>query len=109
MKEFIFNRNDYKSYKDMYEDIAHKTGSDQIDDYFDNKTYNYDPNILWECLLDDFGYRKKLIKLIFVNFDREKIKLQKNYDDYEYNIIFTVFERFVKQYPNNKIEFRMEN
>ena len=50
MKEFIFNRKDYKSYKDMYEDIAKKTNSINIKDYFDSSNYDYNPNILWDVL-----------------------------------------------------------
>ena len=46
---------------------------------------------------------------IFINFDKEKIKLQKNFDDYKYNLIIEVFEEFVEEYPNNKLEFRMED
>ena len=38
----------------------------------------------------------------------EKIKLEKNFEDYQYAIILRAFERLVKDYPNNKLEFRME-
>ena len=44
-----------------------------------------------------------------MNFDKGRIKLQKNYDDYEYNLVIEVFEEFVEQYPNNAVEFKMED
>ena len=50
----------------------------------------------------------KFITIIFINFDREEIKLQKNFDDYQYEMVLEIFEDFVKEYPNNKLEFRME-
>ena len=105
MNEIIFNRKDYESYKDFYHDISVKLKQERFIDWRERyKDLNYNADFLneflWYCNKDNNLY-------VFLNFDREKIKLQKNYDDYEYNIIFTVFERFVKQYPNNKIEFRM--
>ena len=36
-------------------------------------------------------------------------KGQKNYEDYKWNLIFEVFEEFVKKYPNNKLEFINED
>ena len=53
--------------------------------------------------LNDF-YAEKY-KFVFKNFDLEKIKQTKNYEDYEWNIIFEVFKDFVEQYPNNTLEF----
>lgn len=109
MKEIFFDKKKYQSYKDMYVDIAQKTEINKTDDYFDSSNLEYNANILWECLECDFGYEQKNIKIIFLNFDRKKIKLQKNFEDYQYNIIIEVFEDFVKEYPNNKLEFRMED
>ena len=108
MKEFIFNRKDYKSYKDMYEDIAKKTNSINIKDYFDSSNYDYNPNILWECLCCDYGFASNNIKLICLNFNKEKIALQKNFNDYNFNIILEVFNDFVQKFPNNQLEFIME-
>lgn len=108
MQKFIFNKKEYEGYQDMYKDMAYKMGCDKVKDYFDTKTFNYNPNILWECLLCDFAYMNKFITIIFINFDREEIKLQKNFDDYQYEMVLEIFEDFVKEYPNNKLEFRME-
>lgn len=106
MKEIVFNKCNYKSYKDMYHDICVKLDKDRFIDWQDD--YNdleYNGNLLseflWYCHNDN-------VKYIFVNFDKAKIKLEKSFDDYQYAIIFRVFERFVKQYSNNQLEFRME-
>lgn len=106
MKEIIFNRNNYESYKDFYSQIYNDLDGENTIDWEDCNNLRYNGN-----LLDEFLWYKQdeKIKYIFINFDKEKIKLQKNYDDYEYNIILKVFERFVKEYPNNKLEFRMED
>ena len=106
MKTFIFDKKDYKSYKDMYTDMAHKFGCDQYEEYFDTKTMDYSGDILWEVLETDIGFHEKYIDIILVNFDKEKIKLHESYDDYKYNIIIEVFEDFVHKYPNNILEFR---
>ena len=108
MKEIKFNRNDYKSYKDFYCDAYEKLDGRRFDDFdYCQVPLGYNPDtlneFLWYCkYYNDF-------KFVFVNFDKEKIALQKNYDNYEYNIIIRVFERFVSNYPNNKLEFRMED
>ncbi len=107
MKEIIFNRKDYESYKNLYEDLAVKLGRiNRLDDYYDISNYDYDPHCLYEDLV--YGLEKSY-KFVFLNFDKENIKKQKNIDDYNYHIIITVFERFVNQYSNNEIEFRHED
>ena len=108
MKEIIFNRKVYKSYQDFYADVYEKLDGKRFDDFdYCTVPLGYSPDtldeFLWYCIYyDNF-------KFIFLNFDKEKISLQKNYDDYEYNIVVKVFERFVKQYPNNAVEFKMED
>lgn len=105
MKEIIFNRKAYNSYKDFYCDVYDKLDGANMVDWKDWRGLDYHADhlneFLWYC-------KTRNIKYIFVNFDKEKIALQKNYDDYEYNIIIKVFERFVKNYPNNKLEFRLD-
>ena len=106
MKEIILNRKDYKSYKDCYTDIYNKfDGKENPDFDYCITPLGYSADTLNEFL---WYYHNDNIKIILLNFDKEKITLQKNYDDYEYNIMFRVFERFVNQYPNNELEFRNE-
>ena len=108
MKKFIFDKNDYKNYKDMYRDMAYKFGDYMIKDYYDTSCFDYSGDILIEFLLCTYGYKKNDIKVILKNFNIEEIKKEKNFDDYKYNIIISVFEDFVRMYPNNKLEFRDE-
>lgn len=102
-KEIIFDRKRYKSYKDFYTEIYKDMNakSNPEFDRYDDFHYNADflDEFLWGCQDDN-------IKYIFVGFDKEKIALEKNYDDYEFNIVIKIFERFVKEYPNNELEFR---
>ncbi len=106
MKEIIFNKRNYESYKDFYVQIYKDLEGKTIIDWeeYDNLHYSADAlnEFLWYC-------RTQNNKYIFVNFDKVQIKLQRSYDNYEYNIILTVFERFVKDYPNNQLEFRTEH
>lgn len=106
MKEIMFNRKDYKSYKDFYTQIYKDLDGKSIPDWEDYDALHYNADLLNEFL---WYYHNDSIKYIFVNFDKEKIKLQKNYDNYEYNLIIEVFEDFVKDYPNNALEFRMDD
>ena len=105
MKEFIFNKNDYANYKDFYKDIAIKMDSIKIDDYFDSSTFEYNANILWEFLCCEFGYLKKNIKITLKNFNIQNIKSSKKYDDYCFGIVIEIFQEFVQEFPNNKLEF----
>ncbi len=107
MKEIIFDKKEYASYKDMYHDICIKLDKDRFIDWKDDyEDLGYSADLLneflWYCHDDSNKY-------ILVNFDKKRVALQKNYNDYKYNLVIEVFERFVKQYPNNKLEFRMEN
>ncbi len=106
MKEIIFNRNDYKSYKDFYLDAYKKLEGERFDDFdFCKPDLGCNGDILWEFLeycCDDGN------QYIFVNFDKNKIKEQKNFDDYKYNIVIEVFEMFAEKFPNNSVEFKMD-
>lgn len=105
MREIVFNKKNYKSYKDLYNQIYEDLDGNSIPDWKGCEGLDYLADLLneflWYCKDDN-------VKYIFVNFDKEKIALQKNFDDYKYNIIIRVFEKFVKNYPNNALEFRME-
>ena len=105
MKEIIFCKKNYMSYKDLYSQIYRDLKGKNMPDWEDYDNLGYSGDILneflWYCHKDNNKY-------IFIGFDKDKIKLQKNYDDYKYNIVIEVFENFVKEYPNNKLEFRME-
>ncbi len=105
MKEIIFNRKNYESFKDFYVQIYKDLEGKSIPDWEDYENLCYSADALDEFL---WYYHNDNIKYLFVNFDKEKIALKKNYDDYQFQIIIEVFEDFVKKYPNNQLEFRME-
>ena len=104
MKEVIFDKNDYKSYKDFYHDVCIKLDKDSFIDWngqYEDLGYNADllNEFLWYCHGDN-------LKCVFKNFDKERISKQKTLDDYEYNLIIEIFEDFAKNYPNNIVEFK---
>lgn len=105
MKEFIFNKEEYNGYEDFYKDIAIKMGAIKINDYYDSSTFEYNANILWEFLCCEFGYLKKDVKIILKNFNVDKMKSDEKYDDYCVNIVIELFQKFIKEFPNNKLEF----
>lgn len=105
MKEFIFDKNEYVSYKDFYEGIAKKMEAIKIDDYYDSSTLEYNANILWEFLCCEFGYLKKDIKITLKNFNVDKLKIDKKYDDYQYFYIIKTFKRFIEYFPINALNF----
>lgn len=109
MKEFVFDKKEYLSYKDFYKDIAIKMDSIKIEDYFDTSTFEYNANILWEFLCCEFGYTKKAIKIILKNFDIQNLNSDKNYDDYCTKIVIEILQDFVTEFPSSKLEFINED
>ena len=101
MKEIIFDKQMYESYKDFYVQIYKDLDGKSFGDWkaYENLNYNAD-------MLDEFLWynNDKNIKYVFINFDLEIIKQEKTFDDYKWRIIFDVIQDFVKQYPNNTME-----
>lgn len=106
MKEIVFDRRNYKTHKEFYHDLCIKLDKESMIDWRGNyEDLGYSGDLLWEFLgycYDDSN------KYIFIGFDKDDIKKERNYDDYKYNIVIEVFEDFVKKYPNNALEFRDE-
>ena len=102
MKELIFDKKVYLTYKDFYEDLFKKLEGSTIPDWIDFPNLNYSADdlseFLWYCLDDGNKY-------IFKNFNLDKIENYKNYDNYQWFLIFKVFKRFIEKYPNNTLEF----
>ena len=102
MKEIVFDKNNYSSYKDFYVQIYEDLdGAHTMDwEQYDNLCYSADAlgEFLWYKAEENIYY-------IFKNFDKEIIVNQKTYEDYEYGLIIKIFERFAKNYPNNIVEF----
>lgn len=102
MSKIIIDKNNYKDYRQFYEDIVIKLDAKNDLNCLDPDNLSYNSNhldeLLWDCHQDGNTY-------IFKNFDLEKIEHYKSANDYEWGIIFKVFRRFVKEFPNNKLEF----
>ena len=103
MKKIIFNKNDYSSYKDFYHDICVKLDKNRFIDWKDNYEdlcYSADAlnEFLWYCHNDN-------LDISFLNFDLDKIKQKKTYDNYEYSLAFEIYKRWSEKYTNNKITF----
>ena len=52
---------------------------------------------IWIC--------KKNISIILKNFYIDEMKPYKKYDDYCVSIVIDIFQEFVNEFPNNKLEF----
>ncbi len=101
MKEVIFDKKTFNSYKDFYIQIYKDLDGANTIDWEDYKDLGYNGNLLNEFL---WYKQDENIKYIFVNFNKEKIKLQKNFDDYQYNIITTNLSLEWKMRKNKNIE-----
>ena len=105
MKEIIFNKDNYETFKDFYVQIYKDLDGKSFGDWqaYENLNYNAD-------MLDEFLWynEDKNVKFVFINFDLDKIKQEKSFDDYKWRIIFDVIQDFVKAYPNNTMEIIKE-
>ena len=99
--EIIFNKKDYNSHKDFYQDIYNKLDGKSMPDWEQYGTLGGTllDEFLWYCHNDNSHY-------IFLNFDVEKINQEKSYEDRQYALILRIFDDFIKEFPNNTIEFR---
>lgn len=102
MKQIIFDRKNYNTYKDFYDDMYKKFEGHDFIDFKEIKSFNYHADILdefmWYCNEDN-------LDIIIKNFDKDKISKQSNVDDYEINIVLKIIDRFAQNYPNNKVTY----
>ena len=107
MKTIIFNKNNYKSkgetYKDFYRDICIQLDARNNLNCLEPENLAFDADILNEFLWD---YHMDGINFVFVGLDQHRIENNKTYDDYEWSLILEVFQDFVKEFPNNTLEFK---
>lgn len=97
----VIDKNKCESYKTFYETIYRQLdGKDYIDwEQYDNLCYSADMlnEFLWyvNCIVNT--------EFVMANFDIDRMKEPKTYDDYEWQLIFKILRDFVKDYPNNKL------
>ncbi|MBE7082424.1 MAG: hypothetical protein E7378_01920 [Clostridiales bacterium] len=103
MRKIIFDKNEYESYKSFYDDLCKKLNKDRFLDWkndYDGLCYRGDflYEFLCYCAPENNTY-------IFKNFDIANLKPEKKFEDFQWSIVFKIFESFVKEYPNNQLEF----
>ena len=102
MKKLIYDRKQLGTYKEFYEKLYEDMDGKNMIDWEDFNYLGYDGNnlneFLWYC-------HDRNIHYIFKNFDLERINNYKNFENYQWNIIFEIIKDFVKDYPNNTLEF----
>ena len=102
MKELVFDKNKFESYKNFYEQLYSELDGKNIPDWEDYPNLGYKADnlieFLWYCHNDN-------IRFCLKNLDINKIKQQKTIDDYKWTLIIEVLQDFVEKYPNNKLEF----
>ena len=76
MKEIIFSKETYESYKDFYAQIYRDLNGKGFLDWEDYEDLHYDADMLNEFL---WYNHDKNIKYIFIGFDLEKIKQEKTF------------------------------
>ena len=107
MRKITFNKNSYKSkgetYKDFYRDICNQLDAKNNLNCSKPIDLNFNIDRLEELLWD---YHMDGINFVFMGLNTNKIKNYKTYDDYEWSLILEVFQDFVKEYPNNTLEFK---
>ena len=111
VNEIIIDRANYVSYgyytfKGFYTDIYNKFDGKHNSEFEDYENFNFLADLLNEFL---WYKHDENIRFIFVDFDLEKINKSKTYDDYEWKIILQTVSDFVKNYPNNTLEFVTRN
>lgn len=101
MKTLTIDKNKCESYKSFYEIVYDFfDGKHMIDwEECDNMLYSADmlSEFLWYASYDGET------EFVMLNFDIDRLKNNKTYDDYKWQLIFKVLDRFVNQYPSNKL------
>ena len=100
--DLVYNFSEMQDFKQFYERFCKDTKIEEDMDMCQYENLNYSADMLVEYL---FGCREMDIHLKFVGFDRKNMKPDKNYNDYKWTLIFEVLEDFVRDFPNNTIEF----
>ena len=102
MRELIYDKNKLKSFKNFYEKIYLDLEAQKYDYWADYPNLYYSGDGLNEFLGD---FQDDNLLFVMKNFDLDKIKEQKSFENYKWNIIIKVISEFVDKYPNNKIVF----
>lgn len=88
------------TFKTFYEIVYKELDGKRIPDWEAYENLNYHADLFNEFLwyVNDMN-----IDFVLLNTDVEKIKDEKTYDDYEWNLIIEILTEFVMKYPNNTL------
>lgn len=103
--QIVIDKKNCESYKTFYEIIYKVFDGKHMIDWEENENLCYSADMLDEFL---WYVSEENTEFVMINFDIAKIKEQKTYDNYEWNIILKVLDRFVHDYPDNKLTFVKE-
>ena len=98
-----FDFNDSQNYKKFYEIVSKKLNLNEDKDLSKFANLNYNADLLYEFLTN---IENTDINFIFYNVDRNLFRGSKNYNYYEWNLIFSVLENFCKSSKGCKIEYK---
>ena len=88
------------TFKTFYEIVYKELDGKNLIDWEECENMHYHADLLNEFLwyVNDMN-----IDFVLLNTDVEKIKEEKTYDDYEWNLIIEILTEFVMKYPNNTL------
>lgn len=101
MQKVIIDKNKCESYKTFYEIIYKELDGKGYIDWEDYENLHYNADLLNEFLW--YVQCNQDTEFVMVNFDIDRLKNLKTYDDYEWQLIFKVLNRFITEYPKNKL------
>lgn len=100
--ELVYRYRELKDYKKFYEQFCIDTNYKRNLDMCDYENLCYSADFLNEYM---FSCQDMNIHFKFIGFDLEKINEAKTLNDMKWKSIFNVLGYFIKDYPNNTIEF----
>lgn len=100
--KIVIDKNKCESYKMFYEILYKELDGKHIIDWEDCENLCYSGDLLNEFL---WYVNDQNTEFVMMNFDIDKIKEQKTFDNYKWNIILEVLESFVQKHPNNTLTF----
>ena len=93
------NKKEYETYKDFYKDIYIKLDGKNNIDFEGMEDLHYNADMLNEFVW--YNHWKNL-HFIFKNFELDRIRNYKNYDNYQWSLIIEIFEDFVNESQRRK-------
>ena len=94
MRELVYDKTKLPTFKAFYEKIYSEFDVVNRSDMEDYPNLGYNADLLNEFL---WGFQNDDLVFVMKNFDLDKMKNIKSYDNYEWNILLEVITEFVKK------------